>query len=185
MPLLVCSDETEGPRYQAAPNSIEIAWTELDLTDHELWAWNEDDDEFLPVLLDTSMDEATFRYYPNTLATPSPSRYAYLHAKEGNHLESTEFIDWYNFYETIDPPMIDTNFDPGDPEVIWNSLTTNVTTSYERKTIRGWGSFGAQMLHARIDLLFDRDYVWAATQTMVSIGSLALWAIFHRDRHKL
>ena len=37
-----------------------------------------------------------------------------------------------------------------------------------------WGSLEICHFHARIDQLFDRDFVWAATQTMVLFGFLAI-----------
>jgi len=40
-----------------------------------------------------------------------------------------------------------------------------------------WGSLRLPFFHARIGKLFDRDYVWVVTQTMVSFDQLALWAV--------
>ncbi|CZR66365.1 uncharacterized protein PAC_16266 [Phialocephala subalpina] len=40
-----------------------------------------------------------------------------------------------------------------------------------------WGSFWVPIFHSRIGQLFDRDHVWAVTQTMVSLETLALWAM--------
>jgi len=40
-----------------------------------------------------------------------------------------------------------------------------------------WGSLRLPFFHARIGKLFDRDYVWVVTQTMVSFENLALWAL--------
>jgi len=40
-----------------------------------------------------------------------------------------------------------------------------------------WGSLQLPCSRARIGKLLDRDYVWAVTQTMVSFGNLALWAV--------
>lgn len=42
---------------------------------------------------------------------------------------------------------------------------------------REWGSLGIPDFHARVGKLFDRDYVWVVTQTMVSFDKLALWAL--------
>lgn len=119
-----------------------------------------------------------------------------------------------------------TNFDPRDPETIWNftashppqrtllppsdafamrSVARSRTTPHDqyllviRRGVRPlisycgelpkgryakWGSFRAPFYHARIDRLFDRDYVWAVTQTMVSFESLALWAMHNASAYK-
>jgi hypothetical protein len=39
--------------------------------------------------------------------------------------------------------------------------------------------------HARIGQLFDRDYVWVVTQTMVSFKNLALWAVHNVFTYKV
>ncbi|KAL2068814.1 hypothetical protein VTL71DRAFT_15152 [Oculimacula yallundae] len=105
-----------------------------------------------------------------------------LHAKE-EYPYSYESIH-NDLFQRYYSPINDTKLDPGDLEVIWNSQTYVDTSLYEDESTREWGSLGCRPFRASIDLLFDRDYVWAATQTMVSIGASALWALFHKDRHK-
>ena len=94
----------------------------------------------------------------------------------------------------------------GDSEMIWNSsasyllhYTTKVCTMQHLKHLmqlakhrrnpvysvdrlpkgwnKEWGSLQLPCSRARIGKLLDRDYVWAVTQTMVSFGNLALWAV--------
>jgi hypothetical protein len=48
-----------------------------------------------------------------------------------------------------------------------------------------WGSLWAPPSCARIDHLFDRDHVWVVTQTMVSIETLALWAMHAMQAYKV
>jgi hypothetical protein len=50
---------------------------------------------------------------------------------------------------------------------------------------REWGSLGIPVFHARIGKLFDRDYVWAVAQTMVSFENLALWAVHNVLTYKV
>ncbi|PVH83842.1 hypothetical protein DL98DRAFT_652286 [Cadophora sp. DSE1049] len=140
-----------------------------------------------PPNVDIAMDVIT---EPNS--PPSPP----FHAKEEHqHDTATSSYDEYNDFLLFESAAYETNFDPGDPEMIWNSAASDI--SHQRQHIRAmilswydelapdvllngrnveWGSLGICNFHARIDRLFDRDYVWAATQTMVLFGTLAFWA---------
>jgi hypothetical protein len=97
----------------------------------------------------------------------------------------------------------DINSNLGDVETIWNSWASY--SSYEQTQVvsdfpaefkdldevcwlltideflkgwdKEWGSLGIPVFRARIGQLFDRDYVWVVTQTMVSFDILALWAL--------
>jgi hypothetical protein len=92
----------------------------------------------------------------------------------------------------------------GNLETVWNSTASH--PSYRRQiqiTIsmdtwllvfdgfpKGrnveWGSLqDPSFHHARIGQLFDRDYVWVVTQTMVSFEKLALWAVHNVLTYKV
>jgi hypothetical protein len=100
----------------------------------------------------------------------------------------------------------DTNPNLGDLETVWNSPASHpsyqqsiqVVKDYLRAvfaTIKNagfpkgwneeWGSLRIPSFHARIGQLFDRDYVWVVTQTMVSFENLALWAVHNVLTYKV
>ena len=96
----------------------------------------------------------------------------------------------------------DANPNLGDLETVWNSVASHLShqPSMQRAEVcypllcallaitksaglpKGrnveWGSRqDPSFHHARIGQLFDRDYVWVVTRTMVSFKNLALWAV--------
>lgn len=125
-----------------------------------------------------------------------------FHAKEEHKYDTItssifEYKDFLLFESTESEP----NLVPGDPEMIWNFTASDTPPQQQIGTTKAllwhepitgvllngrnvkWGSLEICNFHARIDRLFDRDLVWAATQTMVSFGKLASWAIVAGDWH--
>jgi hypothetical protein len=101
----------------------------------------------------------------------------------------------------------DTNPNLGDLETVWNSVASHppyqspiqVAEAYLHALLAAlknagfpkgrnveWGSLqDPSFHHARIGQLFDRDYVWVVTQTMVSFENLALWAVHNVLTYKV
>ena len=90
----------------------------------------------------------------------------------------------------------DRNSNLGDFKIIWNSLASHLRLqSDEHFEIefsgllkgwnKGWGSLRVPFYHARIGKLFDRDYVWVVTRTMVSYKNLALWVMHQVHAYKV
>jgi hypothetical protein len=51
-------------------------------------------------------------------------------------------------------------------------------TSWGGYMSTGQGYSRVRLFHAEISKLFERDYVWAVTQTMVSFNVQTLWLVF-------
>jgi hypothetical protein len=106
----------------------------------------------------------------------------------------------------------DINPNLGDLETIWNSSASHLSHEQAAQVrallfsadnyidsdfsppecgefLKGWnkewGSLGIPSFHARIGQLFDRDYVWVVTQTMVSFEKLTLWAVHNVLTYKV
>lgn len=87
----------------------------------------------------------------------------------------------FNF--SHEPPTADqihfvSSLDWGEP---YCEVTDPITLSRKDRLLKGrneeWGNLRLPFFHARIGKLFDRDYVWVVTQTMVSFENLALWTV--------
>jgi len=103
-------------------------------------------------------------------------------------IEVIQYSDLLSYSRQSSSIMLECSVNPnlGDLEMIWNSLASHLSHyTTQQATIDGllkgwneeWGSLQLPCSRARIGKLLDRDYVWAVTQTMVSFGNLALWAV--------
>lgn len=124
----------------------------------------------------------------------------YLFACYYDWLTSTEYLfACYYIWLIYRTPENKADLDSGAPKMIWNSEASH-TSDHSTRDIAtqensmwpsacsgsdnvllkgrnsGWGNLRSQLYHARIDRLLDGDYVWAATQTMVSFVTQASWA---------
>jgi hypothetical protein len=101
----------------------------------------------------------------------------------------------------------DTNPNPGDLETVWSSLASHPSLQQQIRVFRcirytriffvdnngflkGWDEEWEHLQdpsfhHARIGQLYDRDYFWAVTQTMVSFENLASWAVHNVLTYKV
>lgn len=120
-----------------------------------------------------AMDVITEPFSP-----PSPT----FHARE-EYQQDTAIWPYFDDkdFSLFELAEYETTFDPGGSGMIWNSMAFNTSQQQNPDVLLNgrnveWGSLGICIFHTRIDRLFDRDYVWAATQTMVSFGTLTLRA---------
>lgn len=87
------------------------------------------------------------------------------------------------FFQNILPRNIGEHTKPstGDFAIIWNSSASHPLLLNTRGLLKGrsreWGNRKVPFYHADTSKLFDRDYVWFVTQTMVSIN-WTLWASY-------
>ncbi|KUJ17773.1 uncharacterized protein LY89DRAFT_61245 [Mollisia scopiformis] len=109
----------------------------------------------------------------------------------------------------------ETNLSPGEPETIWNSKASHLSAARTWASLIGiggysqlqsvnscindidtvnrflkgryeeWGNLETPYFPTKIDKLFDRDHVWAVTQTMVSLETLALCAMHVLQAYKV
>jgi len=110
-----------------------------------------------------------------------------------------EYMQRYEMNENEKNPNL------GNLETVWNSTASHpsyrkriqVTISSMDAWLLGFDGFpkgrngelvwlhDPSFHHARIGQLFDRDYVWVVTQTMVSFANLTLWAVHNMLTYKV
>ncbi|KAF8852213.1 hypothetical protein BDZ45DRAFT_116729 [Acephala macrosclerotiorum] len=149
----------------------------------------------MPSLIETSV--SSWPKPPEPYFTlPDPTSLAPFHAKEDLQIDIDALFEFRAAIILLRyiARWNETSSNPGDFETIWNSSASHssieqallppVATIYRigeflKGRYKEWGSLGIRPFRAKIGQLFDRDYVWVVTQTMV------LWAMHNVVAYKV